>query len=173
MKIAVTDANIFIDLFYLKQTHHLFSISFEIFTTQRVINELNEELEEIQTFIESGHLLVEIISDEDLANMLPMRNSSRLSESDISVLCIAQRIGAIVLSGDDLVRKTCHFHKIEIHGILWCLDQFVDKKCISKQEACNSLKDLMNYNSRLPVENCKDYIINKWGGKFSEDEKNE
>jgi len=66
--------------------------------------------------------------------MIRLRVNRSLSESDLSVLCIAARLDAIVLTGDDLVRKTHHINKIEIHGVLWCLEQFVIKKQLTKKK---------------------------------------
>jgi len=42
MKIAVTDANIFIDLIKLQLLGHLFNIDLEIYTTREVIDQLND-----------------------------------------------------------------------------------------------------------------------------------
>lgn len=166
MKIAITDANIFIDLHYLRLSHHLFSVGHEICTTQHVLNELCDETEVLEPFIASGKLIIEKLSPSDYQDLSLFRNSNRLSESDLTVMVVARRIGAIVLSGDDLVRKTCHHHKIEIHGILWCLDNFVIHQEISKQEACDHLNKLMRFNERLPIVHCKDYIEKKWGGIY-------
>jgi len=41
MKVAITDANIFIDIIYLDFLEHLFSIDIEIYTTNTVLCELN------------------------------------------------------------------------------------------------------------------------------------
>lgn len=167
MKIAITDANIFIDLHYLKITHHLFFLGYEVYTTHHVINELGDELQILEPFIASGKLQIESLIPEDYLVLPQLRNSNRLSESDLSVMVVARRMGAIVLSGDDLLRKTCHLHKIEIHGILWCLDGFVKSNCIQPEEACQLLHDLMRFNERLPVHHCKEYIETKWGGSYN------
>ncbi len=169
MKIAITDANIFIDLFHLKQVQHLFSIGCEIITTDKVLLEIDpSQSETLYHFMQKGLLLVERITAEDHLRMLQLRTSRNLSESDLSVICIAEKYNAIVLSGDDMIRKTCTLNKIEIHGILWCLHQFTEFNLIDKTKACELLIQLMNYNKRLPVKNCKEYIEDKWGGEFEE-----
>ncbi len=167
MRIAITDANIFIDLFYLELVDHLFEIGCEIYTTRNVLLELEEHhAGALENHKKEGKLNLETLTEVDHAAMLLLREHKRLSESDLSVICIAERLKAIVLTGDDLVRKTCHVHKIEIHGVLWCLDQFVIKKRIAKSEACEQLKKLMAYNKRLPFADCKKYISHNWGGSF-------
>jgi hypothetical protein len=42
MKIAITDANIFIDLMYIELLDELFDIELELHTTINVVDELNE-----------------------------------------------------------------------------------------------------------------------------------
>ncbi|NCU05114.1 MAG: hypothetical protein GXC73_14130, partial [Chitinophagaceae bacterium] len=53
MKIAITDANIFIDLIRLQMLHFLFKIELEITTTLEVFEELHEwQQKELQQFID-------------------------------------------------------------------------------------------------------------------------
>jgi len=165
MKIAITDANIFIDLFFLQLDNCLFEVECEIYTTRNVILELEDHhVDELEKYISKNKLKIESLTDIDKLNMSELRLNRGLSESDISVIAVAERLGAIVLSGDNLVRKTCHTNKIEIHGILWCLDQFVAHNRIDKNSACEYLNKLMKYNKRLPYKDCKRYIEDKWGG---------
>lgn len=167
MRIAITDANIFIDLFYLDLVDHLFDIGCEIYTTRNVLLELEDHhAGALENHIQKGSLKLETLTPGDHLAMIRLRVHRGLSESDLSVICIAERLKAMVLTGDDLVRRTCHVHKIEIHGVLWCLDQFVLKKRIAKPEACDHLKKLMNYNRRLPSLDCKKYILQHWDGSI-------
>lgn len=163
MKIAITDANIFIDLFYLDSHFHLFDIGYKIQTTLHVIQELEDQhIEELEKLSASGQLTVISMMETDREQFNAFRVKNRgLSESDLSVLVTALRSGAIVLSGDDKVRKTCHQNKIEIHGILWCIEKFVQNTLISTNDACEMLKKLINFNKRLPIDICRDYI-DKW-----------
>ncbi|MFZ5551877.1 MAG: hypothetical protein ACOZCO_02085 [Bacteroidota bacterium] len=170
MRIAITDANIFIDLFYLEAVKHLFFIRCEIITTDQVIAELEEEqAEKLYAFMHEGLLTVECITTADRQRMRELRSFRGLSESDLSVICLAERCDAIVLSGDDLVRKTCKKNQIEIHGILWCLHQFTENGRMEKTHACEMLIQLMKFNKRLPLPDCKRYIEEKWGGRMEEE----
>lgn len=167
MRIAITDSNIFIDLFYLELVDHLFEIGCEIYTTRNVLLELEDHhAGALENHIKSGRLNLETLTTRDQLAMIRLRVHRGLSESDLSVICIAERLKAMVLTGDDLVRKTCHVHKIEIHGVLWCLDQFVIKNRIAKSEACVQLKKLMSYNKRLPLAECEKYITKNWSVEF-------
>ncbi|MEX1003453.1 MAG: PIN domain-containing protein [Crocinitomicaceae bacterium] len=168
MKIAITDANIFIDLFYLELDNCLFEVGCEIYTTRNVMLELEDHhVEELEKHVSENKLNIVELTDSDKLNMSKLRLNRGLSETDISVIAVAERLKAIVVSGDNLVRKTCHINKIEIHGVLWCLDQFVIHAQIDKPRACDYLKKLMNYNKRLPYEDCKRYIQDKWNGTLN------
>ena len=66
MRIAVTDANIFIDLFEIVWLENLFKIDLEIVTTREVFNELNEPQQE------SLNKKIELFSEQDLdSHILP------------------------------------------------------------------------------------------------------
>lgn len=165
MKIAITDANIFMDLFYLDVLDNLFGIDCEIYTTRHVILELEDHhADQLNEHITGEKIKLETLTETDKLNMRNLRVNRGLSETDISVIVVAERLDATVLTGDGLVRKMCHTKKIDVHGILWCLDQFVLKCKITKSEACALLQNLMNFNKRLPYDDCKVYIENKWGG---------
>ena len=52
-------------------------------------------------------------------------------------------------------------HKIEVHGILWVLDQFVNHEFLSPKGAIIQLNKLMMINSWLPVYEAEK-LIKKW-----------
>ncbi len=167
MRLAITDANIFIDLFYLKITDFLFRINCEVHTTHQVILELEEQhQEELKAMKDSGLLNIQTVEVEDINNSKDLHAAKGLSMSDKSVLLLADKINGMVLSGDDLVRKTCKRIKIEVHGILWLIDQFVQNALITNADACAALKDLMDYNKRLPRLDCKRYVEDRWEGSL-------
>ena len=84
-----------------------------------------------------------------------VKANKRLSDSDKSVFYLALKLDAFILTGDGVVRKISGFQKIEVHGILWLFDQFIENKLITKKIARVQLKHLMEYNKRLPVEDCE------------------
>lgn len=169
MRIAITDANIFIDLFYLNQVQFVFNIGFEVYTTNLVLDELEEkQAQQLIQFMKQGLLIIEKVDDEDFKNMQLLRLNRGLSETDISVLCIAEKYNALVITSDDLIRKACKRNAIEVHGVLWCLDQFVKHEILSKKEACTSLIKLMQFNRWLPREACRKYIEDHWKGTLHE-----
>jgi len=88
-----------------------------------------------------------------------------LSIADHSVLFIATKLEAMIISGDLVVRKTCQALKIEVHGILWILDQCLAKEQITHKEAHSKLSGLMGYNKRLPAKDCQSRL-DLWSKSF-------
>lgn len=160
MKIAITDANIFIDLIYVELIDDLFGIEVEIHTTINVVDELNTKQQHVlQKFTKKAVLTIH--SQEGLNVPKGIKSNRSLSDSDKSVFGLAIQLDAFILTGDRVIRQVSGFQKIEVHGILWLFDQFLEKKLISKKNAIQHLKALMAYNRRLPTTECEQRI-NDW-----------
>jgi len=85
VKFSVNDANILIDRVDLKLLPHFFQIECEFHTTELILAELlDEQQEALLPYIETGKLIVDIIS-EDLVEIYTIRISKpALSEQDCS-----------------------------------------------------------------------------------------
>lgn len=157
MKIAITDANIFIGLLYTKLHGELFELDLEIHTTFGVFDELNEKQKSIlNKFVKRNKLTLH--KDDESTPVPEIQSRKSISESDKSVLYLAIHLQAIILSGDGHIRKISGIQKIEVHGIFWLFDTFLSNKLINKRLACKQLKSLMEYNKRLPFDECEKRI---------------
>ncbi len=153
MKIAITDANIFIDLIHIGLHGKLFSLGFELHTSYEVFDELSESQQHaLQPFVDRGDLTVN--NCDEISPIESVRKMKGLSSSDKSVLYLASHLSAMVLSGDGLVRKVAGVQKIELHGVFWLLDRIIEKKLVTKKLARKALQKLMSYNKRLPIDEC-------------------
>jgi predicted nucleic acid-binding protein len=163
MKIAVTDANIFIDLLLLGRIEGLFLLGLEVVTTREVMDELiQDQLTALLPFLLSGQLTVHVLSDDVYATLDQKIISKKLSFSDKSALVLAQQLNAMVLTGDNLLRKKAIARAIEAHGMLWILEQWVTLQWIDTGEAAALLQQLMYFNERMPKKECQD-LLRKWG----------
>jgi predicted nucleic acid-binding protein len=123
MKIAITDANIFIDLIKLQWLGYLFCIDVEIYTTVEVINELiDTQLERVTVFIKSRQLNIYSFSPLELEQIIQMTAPASLTTQDKSVVFLAKNIQAGVLSGDNPLRKFCEKQSLDVKGIIWLFD---------------------------------------------------
>lgn len=154
MKIAITDANIFIDLIHIELYGHLFALDFEVHTSIEVFDELNDlQKKLLQKFIRQEKLTL-----HDCSEVNPIKSVKvikGLSDSDKTVIYLAAHLNAFVLSGDGLIRRIAGIQKVELHGVFWLLDKFIHGKLVTKKRACQQLKKLMEYNKRLPIDECE------------------
>jgi rRNA-processing protein FCF1 len=147
LKIAVTDANIFIDLFDIGLIDTFFNLNLEIHTTEAVFYELYLEQQEVlNAFRSVGKLVVHNLQEQDFIEIYNENYPKSLSEADKSVLHVANRLNACVLSSDKTVRNYAKNKKIEFHGMLWLFDQFVETCSLSTADAGNKLKALVCSN---------------------------
>jgi hypothetical protein len=154
MRIAITDANIFIDLIHIELHGFLFALDFEVHTSLEVFDELSEwQKKSLQKFVKQKELTLHDCTDVSPVEFV--REIKALSDSDKTVLYLAAHLDAFVLTGDGLIRKIGGIQKVEIHGVFWLLDKFLENKLISKKQAGQQLKKLMDYNKRLPLNECE------------------
>jgi predicted nucleic acid-binding protein len=155
MRIAITDANVFIDLFEIRWLEHLFHLPLEIVTTLEVFNELNtNQQQSLSQWQMSGQLrIVEILLSEH-PKVLEIGDSRRLSFTDRTVLYIALRDKLMVLTGDNIIRKNAEKLGLEVHGLLWIFDSLVENQAVPPIEAARALQALLRINDWLPIDEC-------------------
>ena len=114
VKIAVTDANIFIDLYDLGLTKYFFNLDLEIHTTFAVLYELYPEQQEIlQAYQSVGRLEVHNLQEQDFVEIHNENYPKSLSEAEKSVLHVANKINASVLNSDKVLRNCAKNKDIE------------------------------------------------------------
>lgn len=163
--VAIQDANIIIDLIKIELFSSCLRLPYQFVTTNLIFySELNEEQVAIaEAHIQSEQFALITISDEDLAAILiEAKTDTRLSEQDWSAYYYAQKLNALLLTGDKRLREMAEANNIRVCGILWILDEVVEKNIITTTEAFHYLTDLMQKNNRLPKKECE-ARLKKWG----------
>lgn len=156
MRIAVTDANIFIDLIKLDLLDCMFGLDMEIHTTREVFDQLNAEQSAIaETFLHTGELHVYNFSWAELQEIYDLDCPKGLETADKTVYYYSTKVEAIVLSGDKKLRTFCLNKKLDVKGILWLFDQFVEKEILTKGAAAERIEFLLSFNNRLPIDECE------------------
>ncbi|CAG5067297.1 hypothetical protein DYBT9623_00017 [Dyadobacter sp. CECT 9623] len=147
MRLAVTDACIFIDLFDLQLTRHLFDLDLEIHTSSDVIGELyDEQAEALHLLAANGRLQIHNINEDARFAISEMNFPRALSQNDKTVLHLADRFQAMVLSSDQVVRNYAVKCGLECHGMLWVMDTLIEKGIINPKLAAKKLQALLETN---------------------------
>ncbi len=167
MKVAVTDACIFIDLLDSEACSAFFQLQHEIVTTRQVWMELEPDQRKIlETWIESNQL--SIISGID--NVIAIRDKNNLSKglsiADLSVWALTDREDGILLTSDGMLRKMAKNHEIETHGLLWVFDQIVEQGLLPVKEATAKLQVVFNQNTHYKSDQklfkAYESLLTKW-----------
>lgn len=149
MRVAVTDACIFIDLIDLDLISVFFRLDVEIHTTVSVMDELYIDQKQIlENFRAKGKLFVHNLFEEDIIEMNKISFPRGLSVQDRSVIYLAKKLaGAMVITSDNLVRKFAKVQSLEVHGIFWVLDQLIAESFLSKVQGVVILEMMPTKNS--------------------------
>lgn len=147
LKIAVTDACIFIDLHELELVSSFFNLEMDVHTTSAVLFELNLEQQQILRLYQSFHkLTIHNLEEQDFIEISSAEYPKSLSSADKSVLHIANKLNACVLSSDKTLRNCAKNKDIEYHGLIWLFDRLVENSTLTKNEAIAKLNQLVATN---------------------------
>ena len=132
-----------------------------------MFNELYDEQQELlKAYQNNGKLFLHSLEEKDRDDIKKMGLSSGLSESDKTVLYVAEKLDAIILSSDKAVRKQAKKRTIEYHGMLWIFDCLVTENYLTKREAREKLKTLILtniiYQNNMDLQKELDIRIKRW-----------
>ncbi|HXB39879.1 MAG TPA: hypothetical protein VNZ49_05005 [Bacteroidia bacterium] len=167
MKIAITDACIFIDIYDLQLTSKFFGLELDIHTSVDVFNELYDEQKEMLRAFESvGKLTLHSIKEEDRKVIFAKGYPRSLSDNDKTVLFLSEKIDAMVLSSDKSVRKHAKKLCVEYHGMLWIFDKLIEMNLIDNNTAIQKTTQLFKtnivYQNNLELKTEIDKRIATW-----------
>ena len=164
MKIAVQDANVLIDL----EVAGLFDLWFQLGIETHTSCFIRKELEDgghMQTlaYFKSHHVQAHDLTYEELEQISELESQigSRAGFNDCSVLFLAIKLDAMLVSGDRALRDAGQAQCIEVHGTLWIFDLLVSKGEISGEIAASKLEYLISMERYLPPNECT-HRIAKW-----------
>jgi len=159
MKSAVIDVNVFLDLIKLQMLAWLFQIGFQIYTTQEMIDQLNENQSEfLKEFIESGQLTVYRLSEKELEEAIILTTGRALELADKSVAWLSIHLQGILISDNPLPARFYEATQLEAKGIVWFFDLLIDKQIIVYSFAAQKMGQLLKINRRIPRAECEKRI---------------
>ncbi len=148
MKVAIKDANVFIDLESMGLLDLWLQLGITTLTSSFVVMELEDGgHENALACIRAKQVVEAEISGEEMAGAFSdfrdNHGGNGLSESDLSVIYLAIREDAMVLSGDRLLRATAEAQHLEVHGTLWIMDRLVGEGVLQPMVAADRLEALI------------------------------
>lgn len=148
--LLVTDTNIWIDLKNGDVLEKVFSLPANFILSVFASQEFHEDL---WTLLLNLGARAEELDTVQIIEVYRLRqNIHSVSIYDLSALVLARDLSAVLLTGDDPLRRCAVGHGIETHGILWLLDELVCNRVITKSQAASSLKRMCDRGARLPSE---------------------
>ncbi len=156
MTIIVEDTNIILDLFNTGLLQFCKQMDIDFFTTRHVIQEIKrpEQRKMVMGLLSNKELNLIKFCEDDLlllSNLVEeCRETNNLSTADCSVILLAERLGCRLLSAD---QKLVHFAKergLEANGLLWLIDEMVEKDVVCPKDMVNYLNRYLETNKRAP-----------------------
>ena len=165
-RIAVKDANVFIDLESMGILDLWFQLGYETLTSSFIADELRKgSHSQSLAYIESGHILCVTLELIDFYPLYEELEESGLSAADVSVLHLAVSREALLLTGDGRLRTESSARRIEYHGSLWILEQLVEEEILEPIIAAQKLEYLQSLSGEqrrfLPSDICAK-LIKQW-----------
>ncbi|MCK5170138.1 MAG: hypothetical protein KAQ75_09670, partial [Bacteroidales bacterium] len=112
-----------------------------------VYNELYPEQKELlKAFNSVGKLTIHNLSSQEKNQIFMNSFPKSLSDNDKTVIFLADKLNAIIISSDKAVRKFAKSKSIEYHGMLWIFDKLIESNLISPNEAITKINTLFSKN---------------------------
>lgn len=166
MKVFVHDASVLIDLAESGLLEAWLKMGNKSITTSLILREVNRKNQKtvLQRFVDKGILGIEPLGAEAITEIVQILETlpARISIEDVSAIFVAETQGAILLTGDKVLRQCAEERKIDVHGLLWCFDILVSRGAVLAGVVADRLEELCASGIvRLPVSECK-LRIKKW-----------
>lgn len=156
----VTDANVWIDLDNGSVLTATFALAHEFVSPDVVVVELGDELGEMVRA--TGLVIVSqaVAADEQWVSL--RRRYRYPSDADLHALRLAIAEDSGLLTGDRQLREAAEEHGLEVHGVLWVLDELVTAGLLGMAAAAVALRRMLADGARLPAAECERRLV-RWG----------
>jgi predicted nucleic acid-binding protein len=159
LKKLILDTSICIDLYRGKLLKAVLQLKHKIILPDVMIAELEEPAGELLLkigFVQEG------TSGEEIKDIIALRNEyASPSTNDLVALYLAKRNACYLITGDNALRNAAKQEGVTAHGLLWLMDALVEFKIITKANASEALKNIIEAGSWLPNRECEERF-KKW-----------
>ena len=134
MRIVVSDSSCLIDLRKVSLLDSLLSLPYEFLMPNTLFEEelLKFTSAQKKALLRGGLKVVDLPGERVLRAQAIIRELPQLSVHDGFAFALAEsHSGCILLSADDALRTLATKHAIEVHGVLWVLDELHKRRLAS------------------------------------------
>ena len=151
--VCISDANIWIDLANAGLLASVFQLPFTYCSTDFVVDdELHKPL---RSQLMTLGLVVRALSDTEVVQLIELAATHRNSSlPDVSCYFVARADDHNLLTGDRQLRTQAAADGIEVHGVLWLLDELLVHLVITPPDAAAALQAMLDRGARLPPDEC-------------------
>lgn len=151
-EIVIKDACVLFDLMDLEILPLFYELDIVVFTTPQVIAEITDEeqLREVNQYIDSGKLLIDVFGSVETIIVIIDANPG-LSFTDGSIIELASRKHATVLSSDKSLRKESERRGLTVRGVLWVIEKLERNQLLTVAKALELLGKYHKVNVRAPL----------------------
>ena len=160
-QIVIQDACILFDLVDLALLKVFFQLDLIVLTTLQVIDEITNESQwaEIEFYLSNGKLSVDSEGTYEAIFEI-FEEYSGLSFADSSILELAFRKNAVILSSDGSLRKIATRNNYIVRGTLWIIEELCLNEIITPNHAIEKLEMYSSINQRAPIREIE-HLISK------------
>ncbi len=156
MKLHINDANILMDIVKLDLTVSFLALEFELYTTDFVFAEMEQEQQEqllSDTLIKIG------ANQEDMNAIFELSEQHPgLSYEDCSTWYFAQKMDGILVTGDGKLRTKARASGVEVRGMIYIIEQIKQQGLLPTVDCIEKLRLLRELNDRLPMNEIENRI---------------
>jgi rRNA maturation endonuclease Nob1 len=159
IEVVIKDACILFDLIDLDLLGCFYQLNLNVLTTPDVIAEITDENQRLQVnlYIDNGQLQID--ESGDLADQREIVDKNPgLSLADASVLDLATRRKATVLSSDKSLRKESQRRGLTVRGVLWIVEELHLQQILSLEVMLEKLKAYPEINRWAPKSHIETLI---------------
>lgn len=126
MRIVVSDSSCLIDLRKVSLLDALLSLQFEFLIPDSLFEDelLKFTAAQKKALLHGGLKVIDLPGERVLRAQAVIRQAPRLSVNDGFAFALAEsHPGCILLTGDGELRDLATRHQMEVHGVLWAIDE--------------------------------------------------
>jgi predicted nucleic acid-binding protein len=159
---VIADASVLIDLMLGGILVQASRLELGWAAADTTVDELDEVAGTVQAVLALESLELSLGQVEE-AEALAAQNRP-LSLPDCHALVLARSEGALLLTGDQKLRRAAERCGVDVHGTLWLLDEMLAACALTPQRAAEALTRMRRAGSRLPETDCEERLA-RWRGR--------